>query len=279
MIKARLKSAFLNPKIREKCLKDFSLTFEKMGLPSERALALAERTIREISVDNTMEETERVIQGVFNGTKIGDQSFLSSLQSDLRAREEIIVSQISPFLGETEGKVIDFGAGSGKIAQTIHDAFKIDMEAVDVRDFRSADVTIPFRMFDGKAVPVADGFYEAAVIANVAHHSDDNEAILRELTRITRRKLVVIETIPADPSPEEWAVTFVNDTLWNRFFNYADIPVPGMYESAEGWVSRFAHHGWKVTHSKFLGYDQPMVRVLHQLMVFEKDGCFAGGRR
>ncbi|MEN9647956.1 MAG: hypothetical protein RLY57_760, partial [Candidatus Parcubacteria bacterium] len=127
---------------------------------------------------------------------------------------------------------------------------------------------------EGKIVNVVDKHYEAAVLTNVIHHEKINENILKELDRIVARKLVIIETVPVGNTPEEIVLdrerTFANDTLWNRFFNYADIPVPGTYETPEDWIKRFESYGWKTTHSEDLGYDQKSIHDVHHLLVFER---------
>lgn len=62
----------------------------------------------------------------------------------------------------------------------------------------------------------------------------------------------------------------MNDYLYNRLFHNADVPVPGTFETPEGWGSRFAKYGWKVKHSENLGEDQKTIKDTHHLLVFEK---------
>jgi len=271
-IKARLIAAVSDPLIREKTFADFVYTFEQIGLSKKGAESLAEKVLTKLIAKNTMGKTENAVRALFKKTK-DDKGvpFFELLEKGLRGREKkIVTEQIGSFFKGVLGRVIDFGAGSGEIAQCLHDLYKINIDGVDVRDFKNKGVTIPILVFDGKKVPVKDSFYEAALMTNVAHHEENNEDILQELTRIVRKKLVIIETVPADESRVEWERTFVNDVLWNRFFNYADIPVPGKYELPANWIRRFTKYGWKLTYSKDLGYDQPTIRDLHYLLVFER---------
>lgn len=84
----------------------------------------------------------------------------------------------------------------------------------------------------------------------------------------------IIETVPEANTDEEakadWGRMLLNDTLWNRFFNYANIPVPGTYGTPFTWINRFEKYGWKRTYSKDLGFDQPTIQDRHHLMVFVK---------
>ena len=112
------------------------------------------------------------------------------------------------------------------------------------------------------------------MLTNVIHHEKDNEKILKELNRIVKSKLVIIETVPeADTrtaAKKDWGRMLLNDTLWNRFFNYANIPVPGAYEIPSDWVRRFKKYGWKVVISEDLGIDQPTIQDRHHLLVLER---------
>lgn len=272
IIKKRLQRALSDKKILLKVSKDFSHTFERVGLNKKSSKNLTERMIKALIEKNTLSETESKVISMFNEIKVRNRPFLEVIKKGLRGREKIIVGQVKPYLKDIDGKVIDFGAGSGEVAQLLHDDLNLDIEAVDIRKFKSPRVKIPFKIFNGKRVPVKDKYYNAAVMTNVAHHEKDNENIIDELTRIVSKRLVIIETVPSDDSWEEWERTFVNDALWNRFFNYANIPVPGTYERPEGWIKRFEKHKWKLVYSKNLGYDQPTIRDLHHLLVFEKRG-------
>ena len=135
------------------------------------------------------------------------------------------MGQISPYLEDIKGDVLDFGAGSGEVAQLLQDKHHLNISAVDLTPFKSAEVpTVPFLAYDGVRVPVPDLHFEAAVLTNVIHHEAHNEQILDELDRMVNRRLVIIETVPADDSTVERERTFVNDVLWNPVFNNPNIP-------------------------------------------------------
>jgi SAM-dependent methyltransferase len=269
LIKERLKRVFEEPQMHDMCASDIVLFFEQLGAPWQHAFSLTSQLIKEMISDKSLQEIETDIRSILKNVKIGNESFFELLTATLGRRNDIILSQIQPFLKQITGKVIDFGAGNGLIAQTLHNRSGLDTEAVEVRNWKHKEVSIPFLIFDGRMVPVDDKYYEAAIMTNVAHHEENNEVILQELTRITRKRLVIIETVPENDGIEQRERTFVTDALWNRFLFYADIPVPGTYELAEGWIRRFKKYGWKVTHSEELGYDIPTVRVRHHLLVFD----------
>jgi SAM-dependent methyltransferase len=270
VLKRQLRAALVDTRVSEMIKSDFSSTFHSIGLGKEGAHKLATAVMAHMAENNTLRETEGSILTLFEGIEVDGKSFLEVLKQRLDERQEKIVDQVTPFVRGIRGKIIDFGAGNGGVAQKVHDRYGLDVEAIDVADFRSRDITVPFLRFENGNVPVNDGYYAAAILITVMHHEANNERILRELTRIVRNKLVVIETSPIDSSLREWQRTFANDVLWNRFFNYANIPVPGTYESAEGWINRFARHGWEVSHNEPLEYDQATAKVFHHLLVFRR---------
>lgn len=266
----RFKQAISAPEVAPEVHADFVKTFVSIGMDASAASDFATRVMDVIKDDGTLPEIENKMQELFATTTIDGVPFKEKLSDAMRNRETIIVDQVSPFLSDVHGKVVDYGAGSGRVAQGLRDKLGIDVEGYEVSDFRHPSVSVPISQFDGRNVPVSDGHFEAAVITNVMHHEANNEDIIAELSRIVNRKVVVIETIPLDETAASRERCFATDAFWNRFFFNADVPVPGTYEMPEKWIERFAAHGWKCVHSENLGYDQPAVQDIHHLLVFEK---------
>ena len=267
-IKNRFRNALFDNKIYADVLEDFIKTFTSIGMNEEAAKVFSINVIDIIKKEATLEETESEMQELFKRTKVNGIPFFEKLSDAMRNREKIIVGQVLPYLKGIKGKVVDYGAGSGKVAQGIKGALGLDIEGFDVSSFKHPSVTIPLTQFNGRDVPVEDGHYEAAVITNVMHHEEKNEDIIKELSRIVSRKIVVIETIPLDESLEARERCFATDAFWNRFFFNAGVPVPGTYEMPEKWIERFKRYGWKCTVSEALGFDQPAVQDIHHLLSF-----------
>ncbi len=251
-----------------------------MGLEQTKAQGVADALISCIDAAQTLEDLEIQARELFTKTRVGDHNFFQIIQLSFSDRVNKIFEQVSPYLKDVSGKVFDYGMGAGGVAQKIQDELGLAVEGGDVRDFRALGVTVPFVLLnhfpnsEGRIVPVQDKYFEACVVTNVIHHEEVNENILKELDRITSRKLVIIETVPVGNSDKEIKLdherTFASDVLWNRFFNSADIPVPGTYETPEDWIKRFEQFGWKTVHSENLGYDQKSIHDVHYLLVFER---------
>src|SRR5271168_4855054 len=116
-IKDRFKTLLLNEKIHEDVLQDFMKTFSSIGMSKEEAKTFSLKVMDIIKEGSTLSETEDRMQELFKETKVGETPFFEKLSNAMRNREKIIVSQVSPYLQDVKGKVIDYGAGSGKVAQ------------------------------------------------------------------------------------------------------------------------------------------------------------------
>jgi len=268
-----LQGVFHELKTPSMVLRDFTKTFKSIKAPSPGNLA--EKVIGRIIHSGTIEEAEFEVDKLFlsedylkNGKTVFDL-----IQKGLRARLETIFWEITPYLKEVEN-VIDYGCGSGLLAQMVHNMFKIPVRGVDIRDFRPENVSVPFTKLNGYYVPVADKTYECGVVIHVLHHDPDNEKILQELNRIVSKKLIVIETVPEAETEEEaekdWNRMLWNDVLWNRFFNHADIPCPGTYDLPKNWIERIEKYGWNLFLSRDLGFDISTIQDRHHLLVFER---------
>ncbi len=277
IIEKLLAAAMGDPPTIERVRADFMKTFLCTGISHNQASTLTQELIELLGGDCPLDIQEQMAYAMFmltfiEGTKT---NMVQALNEAMIGRSEIIYNQISPYLKDVEGPVVDFGCGNGKVAQFLCDRSGLDIVGYDVVAYQMPGVTVPLHIFDGGHVPVEDNFFEAAVVTNVIHHEAENENILRELTRIVRRKLVIIETVPIGATPEEVGHdrlrTFMNDFLYNRLFCYgADIPTPGTYETPQGWIDRFRDYGWRSTVSVDLGVDQKVIEDTHHLLVFEK---------
>jgi len=258
---------------------DFWATFTQLTGDETFATGLVDQLLIMLRKDEHLEQIEQAVferLGVTYAEYRGQQENLLTILHDMLAhRAEIIFEQLEPHLREYRGeKALDYGAGDGQVTQMLHDYLGLNIEGCDVRPYVAEGVTVPIHLLNDKRLDVPDGRYQVGVMTNVAHHEAENERILEDLTRLVTDKLVVIETVPVGETEEEIERdrerTFMNDYLYNRLFHRANVPVPGTYETPQGWIDRFAQHGWKCTHSEDLGVDQPTICDTHHLFVFER---------
>lgn len=257
----RIRKALANTEIYNAIRADFKDTFLCTGLSVEESTTLTEKVLTLLGQDKDLRDVEAEINTIFTETDIRQV-----LNDKVSKRSDVIYGQIERYLGDIKGEIVDYGTGDGKIAQLIHDKNGLNIEGYDVVIYPAKGVTVPMHTYDGKHIPVEDGRFDTGLLINVVHHEAQNEQILEEISRIVRRKLIIIETVPVGKSESELKIdherTFMNDYLYNRLFHYGDnVPVPGTYETPKGW---------EVVESINLGVDQEVIKDTHHLLILEK---------
>jgi SAM-dependent methyltransferase len=86
--------------------------------------------------------------------------------------------------------VLDVGCGDGLLDTIVLKRRPdISIEGIDV--LVRPDAKIPVRHFDGQTLPYADKSMDAVVLIDVLHHTEDPMVLLREVTRVARKAVVI----------------------------------------------------------------------------------------
>lgn len=277
---ARLKAMADDDVVRRLVHADFCQTFQLLGLNRRSSQLLTGEILYAIDhADNLGNLETAVATSLAQQTALtteGPRSLPNALTLALQNRAQIIWEQIGTFVGDGKDGILDYGTGDRRVAQLMADQLKCHVVGADVVDYGAPGLTVPFHKIENGRAPFPDQSFRVGVVTNVLHHSEDNDAVIADLTRVVRRKLVVIETVPMGETAAELRQdaerTFGSDWLYNRPFHPgADIPVPGTYETIPGWIQRFKNHGWKVSYQQYLGIDIPVIQDHHQLYVFSRE--------
>lgn len=82
-----------------------------------------------------------------------------------------------------DARVIDVGCGSGDLAALIMRMRPdVSIEGIDV--LVRPGTAIPVHAYDGQHIPFADNAFDAAMVVDVLHHTDDPAAVLAEISRV-----------------------------------------------------------------------------------------------
>lgn len=80
-------------------------------------------------------------------------------------------------------RVLDVGCGSGDLAVLVMQLRPdVSIEGIDVLVRPGA--AIPVREYDGARIPYPDNAFDAAIVVDVLHHTDDPAAVLAEISRV-----------------------------------------------------------------------------------------------
>ena len=86
-------------------------------------------------------------------------------------------------------RVLDVGCGSGDLAVLVMQMRPdVTIEGIDV--LVRPDTAIPVTGYDGHHIPFADNAFDAAMVIDVLHHTDDPEAVLAEIARVAPQVII-----------------------------------------------------------------------------------------
>ena len=89
-----------------------------------------------------------------------------------------------------DAHVLDVGCGSGTIARAIMTLRPdIRIEGIDV--LVRPHTALPVTAFDGRTIPFPDRHFDAVIIVDVLHHTDDPSVILAEARRVCRQRIII----------------------------------------------------------------------------------------
>ena len=111
-------------------------------------------------------------------------AFILQAQQDWFAR-------IRPYL---LGQNLNVGSGHGFFSQIARTA-GIVMTSLDVAVPDEAVDRADVVLYDGAAMPFADGSYDVSIAMYVLHHTPSPEALLQEMRRVSRKRIVLVEEL------------------------------------------------------------------------------------
>ena len=134
---------------------------------------------------------------------------------------------------------------------------------VDIVDYNDTD--LPLILYNPEEkIPLADGEVDTTILYTVLHHASDPEHLLNEATRITKKRLVIIEAFV-----EEDDIRMTNsffDWFYNRVIGDEDINVPLNFLKVKGWEKLLKSHGFDLVETIYLGINEPVVPE-HQILI------------
>jgi SAM-dependent methyltransferase len=86
-------------------------------------------------------------------------------------------------------RVLDVGCGSGDLALLVMQMRPdVTIEGIDV--LVRPETAIPVHAYDGAHIPFGDNSFDAAMVIDVLHHTDDPGAVLGEIARVAPQVII-----------------------------------------------------------------------------------------
>src|SRR2546425_1725554 len=150
-------------------------------------------------------------------------------------------------------RLLDLGAGEGWVAEALRTRAAVWACAVDVGPFRLA--AEPYVVYDGARLPFGDGAFDTTLLSLALHHAETPEAVLDEAVRVTRGRLLVVESVYRDRLERFWLDLL--DGHLNRHRHGGRLNGPLVFRRPPQWRALFRSRGPGVVGPDWLGPRAP----------------------
>ncbi len=99
-------------------------------------------------------------------------------------------------------RVLDLGAGEGFVGPALAAATGVRVCSADVGAYRMAPGA--YVLYDGRDLPFRDGTFDTTLLLLVLHHCADPAEVLDEALRVTRHRIIVMESVYRNGRDRFW---------------------------------------------------------------------------
>ena len=169
------------------------------------------------------------------------------IQALLRRYAEGEAAAVAPFV--VGRRVLDLGAGEAWVARALARRCDAWVCSVDVGLF--ARHRGPYVVYDGARLPFADAAFDTTLVLLTLHHCAAAERVLDEAVRVTRARLVVVESVIRNALDLFWLRLL--DGPVNRLRHGGAMAPALRFRNAQAWRRLFEARGLTCTTSRWLG--------------------------
>ena len=178
----------------------------------------------------------------------------------LEARAEKMVQLFENQI-PARSRILDLGGGWGFYTEPLtkrgHEHLVLDVVSPG---YQKASVVL----YDGSRIPFPDQSFDVTVLVTMLHHVPDPEALFKEVQRVTRHKVVVVEDLYHHAAGRFW--TICRDRLLNVEF----MSHPHQFRTDGGWRGFFKASGSEVSSFKSFYTWLMGFRILNGIYVLER---------
>jgi SAM-dependent methyltransferase len=146
-------------------------------------------------------------------------------------------------------RALDLGAGEGYVAGALRRRIGAWICSVDVGPFRRAGG--PYVMYDGAQLPFGALTFETTLLLLALHHCVAPDAVLREAVRVTRRRLIVMESVYRNRWESFWLHRL--DRWLNGYRHDGEMTIPLAFRSPSQWSALLESLGLRVVAQRWPG--------------------------
>jgi ubiquinone/menaquinone biosynthesis C-methylase UbiE len=185
------------------------------------------------------------------------------LQAFLRYYAEGEAAAVAPFLQGQ--RILDLGAGEGYVAAALQRHSTSWVCAVDIGPYRRADGV--YVTYDGCRLPFRDATFDTTLILLTLHHCAMPEAVMDEALRVTRQRLIVMESVFRN-AWERYLLALLDGRL-NRYRHQGQMPMSLAFRRPQEWQQLFENRALQMADIRWLG--SRWERLVHHPVLYVLD--------
>ena len=176
---------------------------------------------------------------------------------------------VAPYLAGS--RVLDLGAGEGYVGAALLNLHGTWVCSADIGTFRRPPGL--YVTYDGIRLPFIDDAFDTTLTLLTLHHCEHPELVLDEAVRVTRGRLIVIESVYRNRRERFWLDML--DHRLNRYRHHGEMSMPVSFRRPEEWGNLFESRGLRTIETVWLG--PWWERLVHHPLLFvlsvAKDAC------
>lgn len=161
-----------------------------------------------------------------------------------------------------KSRILDLGGGWGFYAEPLK---KRGHEHLILDVVQPGYQKAPVVLYDGIKIPFPDQSFDAAILVTMLHHVDDPKALLGEVYRVTRKRVVVIEDIYHHGIGLFWTI------CRDRILNVEFMEHPHQFRKHEEWITLFKDQRFRVVDFEEIYTWLSGFRILNGIYILERD--------
>ena len=161
-------------------------------------------------------------------------------------------------------RLLDLGGGEGYVAAALRNGGRFAC-SVDVGAFRRTSG--PYVVYDGARLPIGGDAFDTTLISLALHHCEKPEAVLDEALRVTRCRVLVVESVYRNRF-DRFCLDLLDGRL-NRRRHGGRMNVPLTFRRAEEWQALFDSRGLRTVARRWLG--GRWERLVHHPLLYVLD--------
>ena len=155
--------------------------------------------------------------------------------------------------------LLDYGCGNMVLTRHLTKNTNMNIVGIDMVDNNLTD--LPLLNYEGGKLPFEDNSFDASLAVFVLHHCLDVAASLKELIRVTRKKIIIIEEVYTNFF--EKFILYSHDWIGNHLESWT-VNIPLNFLPFSQWKEVFKHNDLVINDIKKV-YQFPFFNITNQV--------------